>query len=90
MDAVVGLNLEAPPVGPERATDVIFGEFIRDFVGLYAMMKGTDAVTKLLGHIEDGEHLISTVTVHVHENVAAQCAGQRIEFKVAPWWCIGE
>ena len=46
-------------------------------------MKGTNAVTKFLGHIENGEHLIGAVAVHVYENVAAQRACQGIEFEVA-------
>ena len=90
LNAVVGLNFEAPPVGPECAADAIFGKLIGDFVGLYAMMKGANVVTKFFGHIEDGEHLIGAVTVHVHENVAAQCAGERVEFEVAPRRCISE
>ncbi len=78
------------PLHAGNQPDVIFSKLIRDFVGLYAVMKRTNAVTKLLGHIENGEHLIGAVTVHVNENVAAQCAGQRVEFEVAPRWRVGE
>ena len=90
LHAFVGFNREAPPLSPEGPADIIFGELIPDLEGLYAVMERANAVTELLGHIENGEHLISAVAVHVHKNVAAQCVGQRIQFEVASWWCIGE
>ena len=71
LNAVVGLYFKAPPVCPEGSANVIVGEFICDFVGLYAMMECANPVTKLLGHIEDSEHLIGPVAVHMHENVTA-------------------
>jgi hypothetical protein len=81
-DSVVGLHLEAPPVGPERAAHA-FREPVRDLVGLDAVVEGADAVAELVGHIENGHHLVGAVAVHVHDDLALERAGEGLEFEVA-------
>ena len=66
LNPVVGFNLKAPPIGPKRAADIFFSQPVGNFVSLYAVMKCAHSISKLPGHIEDSEHLVRPVTVHVN------------------------
>ena len=48
LDAVVGLHLEAPPVGPERAADAFGREAVRELVRLDAVVERGDLEAELL------------------------------------------
>ena len=82
-DAVIGLRLEAPPVGPQRAADSVGAEHVGDLVGLDAVMEGRDLVAELLREIDDLRHLVGAIAVLLHQDFAVEHAHQRVEFEVA-------
>src|SRR3546814_3760500 len=52
LDAVEGLHLEAPPVGPQRAADAFGGEQVGDLVCLHAVVEGGDLEAALLRQVD--------------------------------------
>src|SRR5262249_6196902 len=82
-DAVVGFELEAPPVGPHAGTNVVFGEEISDLVGLDGVVKRGDLVAELAGNVDHCRHLVGTVAVIVDEDFAVQDSSQRFQLQVA-------
>ena len=75
LNAVVGLHLEAPPIGPERTTNIIFCQFTGNLVGLDAVMEGTYFVVELFCKIQNGHHFIRAIAVHVDDDVAIENTG---------------
>ena len=86
LDAIVGLYFESPPVGPERTADAVLRELVGNLVGLHAMMKGAYPITKFVGHIQNGEHFVSAITMHVNDDVAAKRTCERFQFEVPLGW----
>ena len=82
-DAVIGLHLEAPPVGPHRRAGVVFGKQVADLVGLHGVVEGRNLVAELPGDIEHYRHFVTAVAVVVYQDFAAQHPGQRLELEVA-------
>src|SRR5690606_28352036 len=83
LDAVVGLHLEAPPVGPQRAAGAGRGQAVGDLVGLDAVVERGDVEAELLGQVEHGRHLVGAVAVDVHEDLALERRRQRLQLEVA-------
>jgi len=69
LDAIVGFHFETPPIGPERAANIVFGQFGGNFVGFYTVVKGSYLVAKLIRHIQYGHHFIGPVAMHVHQDL---------------------
>ncbi|MCY1172326.1 hypothetical protein D9M73_124590 [compost metagenome] len=82
-DRVIGLHLEAPPIGPDRRTGAVLLEQIGDLIGLHRVVEGGDVVAELLGHIHDDGHFIGAVAVVLDQNLARQHPCQRIHGDVA-------
>ena len=82
-DAVVGLELEPPPVGPHARADVVGDEQIADLVGLDRVMERGDLVAELLRDVDHRRHLVGAIAVVVDQDLAVEDAGQRFELEVA-------
>jgi hypothetical protein len=83
LDTVEGLHLEAPPVGPQRAADIILRKPVGEFVRLHTVMERADLEAELLRQIHHHCHLVGAVAVDVHKDVAVDRAGQRVHFQIA-------
>ena len=83
LDAVQGLHLEAPPVGPERAANAFGGEAVGDLVGLDAVVEGSDAETEFLRQVEHRCHFVGAITMDVHEDFALEHGHQGFLGEVA-------
>ena len=82
-DRIRRLELEPAPVSPHRCADVFLREDVGDLVRLDAVMERTDLVPELLRDVDHLHHFVSAIAVIVHENVAAQYLGKRLQAKVA-------
>ena len=83
LDAVQRFHLEAAPVGPDRAGDLLAREQVGDLVGLDTVVERADLVAELLRDVDHLRHLVGAVAVVVHEDVAAQHLGQRLHREIA-------
>ena len=81
-DAVEGLGLEAPPVGPHGRGGVGRGEAVGDLVGVGGVVKAADLEAVGGREVEHDDHLIGAIAVVVHEDLAAQHLGQSLEREV--------
>ena len=74
LDAVVCLDLEAPPVGPHRRACAVFREEIGNLVSLDRVLEACDLVAHLMAEIDHDRHFVGTVTVIVDQNLAIEHA----------------
>ena len=79
---VIGLHLEAPPVGPKGAADPLLRQYVGDLVGLRGVMKSGDLVIELPSDIEHDEHLIGPIAVVVNEDFPPKHAGEGFHLQV--------
>ena len=82
-DAVVGLELEAPPVGPHARADVVGDEQVADLVGLDRVVERRDLEAELLRDVDHRRHLVGAVAVVLDPDLAVEHAHQRLELQVA-------
>ena len=54
------------------------------------MVEGTHPIAEFLGHIEDGQHFISAIAVHMDQNVASQRACESFQFEIASGRGVGQ
>ena len=66
-DGVIGLHLEAVPVGPHHRADVVLTKQVGDLVSFDRVMEGGDVVAKLLRHIDHVGHLVGAIAVVLNE-----------------------
>ena len=83
LDAIEGLHLEAPPVGPQRAADAFGGQPVGHLVGLHAVVEGGDREAELAGQVDHGGDLVGAVAVDMDQDVAIDRAGQGVQLEVA-------
>jgi len=82
-DAVIGFQLEAPPVRPHRRADVLAGENVGDLVGLYRVMERRDLEAELARDIDGQRHFVGAVAVPLQQDLAVEHAREGFEFEVA-------
>ena len=54
------------------------------------MVEGTHPIAEFLGHIQDGQHFISAIAVHMDQNVASERACEGFQFEIASGRGIGQ
>jgi len=82
LNAVIGLHLETPPVCPQRAANIVFSQLVCNLVSLDAVVECANLVIKLLGEIQNRQHLVRAVTMHVNDDLAIKHARKRLKFKI--------
>ena len=87
-DAVKALHLEAIPIGPHRRADAFRLEQIGNLVAFDRMVEGRDLVAEFLRHADHVGHLVGAVAVVLHQYLAGQHPGQRVEIELAAR-CVG-
>ena len=83
LDAIEGLHLEAPPVGPQCAADAFGGQAVGHLVGLHAVVEGGDPEAELAGQVDHGGDLVGAVAVDMDQDVAIDRTGQGVQLEVA-------
>ena len=83
LDAVEGLHLEAPPVGPQRAAHAFLRQPVGQLVGLHAVVECGHLEAELLRQVEHRRHLVGAVAVDVHQDLAIDRTRQRVQLQIA-------
>ena len=78
-DAIVGFQLEAPPIGPHGDADVLFAKQVGDFVCLNGMVESGDLEVEFVRDLDRVRHFVGAVAVVVEQHSAFEQLDDRLE-----------